>query len=152
ETMLQKLFPEYCIKSGEGSELYFRSPMAHLNLISPSASRTSAETAETGGRADVMIFDDVISNLTVGNEEQIQKSISIYDLLQKIREVLGSFSLVIGTPWAPADLYATLLKRAEESDAPDSMASRIDPIVTVKPEAFHKLTSALLPTLTEEDV
>jgi hypothetical protein len=150
ETALQRLFPEFCIKSGEGSELYFRSPMAHLNLIQPSASKSSAETAETGGRAEVIIEDDIISNLTVGTEEQIHKSINVHDLLQKLREVLGSFTVVVGTPWAPNDLYATLLKRAENDDEP--MAFRIDPIVEVKSHARHKLTPALLPTLTEEDV
>jgi hypothetical protein len=150
ETMLQKLFPEYCIKPGEGSEMYFRSPMAHLNLIQPSASKSSAETAETGGRAEVIIEDDIISNLTVGTDEQIQKSINVHSLLQKLREVLGSFTIVVGTPWAPNDLYSHLLKQAETDDEP--MASLIDPIVEVKPNARHKLTPTLLPTLTEEDV
>jgi len=149
-TALQRLFPEYCITPGEGSEQYFRSPMAHLNLIQPSASKTSAESAETGNRAEVLIFDDVISNLTVGTDAQIEKSINIYDLLQKLREVLGSFSIVIGTPWAPADLYATLLKRAEGND--DALAFRIDPIITVKPHAREKLKPARLGTLTEDDV
>jgi len=121
-----------------------------LNLIQPSASKSSAETAETGGRAEVIIEDDIISNLTVGTEEQIQKSINVHDLLQKLREVLGSFTVVVGTPWALNDLYATLLKRAEVDDEP--MASRIDPIVTLKKEAQHKLTPALLPSLTQEDV
>ena len=152
ETMLQKLFPEYCIKSGEGSELYFRSPMAHLNLIQPSASKSSAETAETGGRAEVIIEDDIISNLTVGTEEQIQKSINVHSLLQKLREVLGSFTVVVGTPWAPNDLYRRLLEQAEANKDEDTLAFRIDPIVEVKPSARHKLTPALLPTLTEEDV
>ena len=149
-TMLQKLFPEYCIRVGEGSEMNFRSPMAHLNLIQPSASKSSAETAETGGRAEVIIEDDIISNLTVGTEEQIQKSINVHSLLQKLREVLGSFTIVVGTPWAPNDLYSHLLKQAETDDEP--MASLIDPIVEVKPHARHKLTPALLPTLVEEDV
>jgi hypothetical protein len=152
ETMLQKLFPEYCIKSGEGSEQNFRSPMAHLNLIQPSASKSSAETAETGGRAEVIIEDDIISNLTVGTEEQIQKSINVHSLLQKLREVLGSFTIVVGTPWASNDLYSHLLEQAEQNKDEATLASLIDPIVEVKPSARHKLTPALLPTLTEEDV
>jgi hypothetical protein len=152
ETMLQKLFPEYCIRVGEGSEMNFRSPMAHLNLIQPSASKSSAETAETGGRAEVIIEDDIISNLTVGTEEQIQKSINVHSLLQKLREVLGSFTVVVGTPWASSDLYAHLLNQAEKNKDEAALASRIDPIVEVKPSARHKLTPALLTTLVEEDV
>jgi len=152
ETMLQKLFPEYCIRVGEGSEMYMRSPMSRLNLIQPSASKSSAETAETGGRAEVIIEDDIISNLTVGTEEQIQKSINIHSLLQKLREVLGSFTVVVGTPWASNDLYWHLLNQAERNKDEQTLASHVDPIVAVKSSARHKLTPVLLATLTEEDV
>jgi predicted phage terminase large subunit-like protein len=55
----------------------------------------------------------------------------------------------VGTPWAPNDLYATQLKRNEEDG---SLAFRIDPIVELRPHACHKMTPALLSTLTEDDV
>jgi hypothetical protein len=157
ESLLQKLFPEYCIIPGAGSKLEFSSPMAHLDLIQASATSTSCESVNTGGRAEVIVFDDPVSNLSCNTEEQRKKSVDLHDLLQKIREVNGSFAITIGTPWYGAqadgdgDLYAVLMKRNEESeDKP--LAVRIDPIVTVKREAQHKLTPALLPTLTQEDV
>jgi len=161
ETLLQKLFPEYCISPGAGSKLEFSSPMAHLDLIQASATSTSMESVVAGGRAEVLLFDDPISNLSCSTEEQRKKSVDLYDLLQKLREVNASFSITIGTPWYGAtpdgegnfdgDLYAVLMKRNEES-ADKSLAVRVDPIATVKKEAQHKLTPALLPTLVPEDI
>lgn len=151
DTVLTKFFPEYCITPGEGTARSFESPMAHLSLIQGSAESTSMESVVAGGRAEVLLFDDPISNLSCGTEEQRQKSVDNFDLLQKLREVLGSFSITIGTPWyADEDLYAVLLKRNEDDGG--SLAFRIDPVVTLKPEAQNKLTPALLPTLTPDDV
>ena len=152
ETMLQRLFPEYCISPGSGTQHSFESPMAHLGLIASSAEASSYESATAGNRADVLIQDDVVSNLTVGTETQIERSISTHFLLQKLRESLGSFSVTIGTPWAPNDLYATLLKQAEQGENENALAWLIDPVATLKKEAQHKLTPALLPTLVESDV
>jgi hypothetical protein len=152
ETVLTKFFPEFCIPVGTGTARSFESPMSHLDLIASSAESTSAESVVAGNRADVLINDDIISNLSCGTEEQRLKSVNTFDLLQKLREVLGSFSITIGTPWfADEDLYAVLLKRNEEEGS-NSLAFRIDPVVTLKPEARHKLTPRLLPSLVQEDV
>jgi len=152
ETMLQKLFPEYCITPGTGSTLEFESPMAHLDLIQASATSTSMQSVVAGGRAEVLLFDDPISNLSCGTEDQRKKSVDLFDLLQKLREVNGSYSITIGTPWfAEEDLYAVLLKR-NKADETKSLAFRVDPILTLKRTAQHKLTPTLLPTLTPEDI
>ena len=151
ETKMQIFFPEYCIQPGEGSTLEFSSPMAHLDVIQASATSTSMESAVTGGRCEVLLCDDPISNLTCTTEEQCQKSVDLFDLLNKLREVQGSFCIVIGTPWrANIDLYAVLLQRSKEDGG--SLAFRMDPVVTLKREAQYKLTPALLPTLTQDDV
>jgi hypothetical protein len=136
KTKLQILFPEYCISVSEGSALIFDSPMAHLSLIQSSAEATSLESTVAGNRADCIIFDDPISNLSTGNDVQIQASIDKWDLLTKLREV-GSPVITIGTPWAPTDLYATQLKR-NEADENKSLAWRIDPAFIVKPESRFK--------------
>ncbi len=152
ETKLQIFFPEFCIQPSEGSVQEFSSPMAHLDLIQASATSTSMESAVTGGRCEVLLADDPISNLTCTTEEQCQKSVDLYDLLCKLREVSGSFAIVIGTPWkAEIDLYATLLKRNEADDG-GSLAFRIDPVATLKPAAMHKLTPEGLRTLTQDDI
>ena len=152
QTVLTQYFPEYCIPAGTGTTKSFESPMARLDLIQGSAEATSMESVVAGGRAEVLLFDDPISNLSCGTQEQRQKSVNNFDLLQKLREVLGSFSITIGTPWyADEDLYAVLLQR-NEAEGGDSLSYRIDPVVTLKPHALHKLTPALLSTLTEEDI
>jgi hypothetical protein len=145
-TKLQLLFPEYCIPKSEGSVLSFESPLAHLNLIQSTAECTSLESTVAGNRSDCIIFDDPISNLSTGNDEQIQSSIDRWDLLCKLREV-GSPVITIGTPWAPTDLYATLLKR-NEADENKPLAFRIDPAFIVKSEARYKE----LLDLREEDI
>jgi hypothetical protein len=146
KTKLQLLFPEYCIPVSEGSVLSFECPMAHLSLIQSTAECTSLESTVAGNRADCIIFDDPISNLSTGNDEQIQASIDKWDLICKLREV-GTPVITIGTPWAPADLYATQLKR-NEADENKPLAFRIDPAFIVKPEAQHKD----LLDLREEDI
>lgn len=152
ETKMQIFFPEYCIPPGEGSIQEFSSPMSRLDLIQASATSTSMESAVTGGRCEVLLADDPISNLTCTTEEQCQKSVDLFDLLSKLKEVSGSFSIVIGTPWrAEIDLYATLLKR-NEADSGGSLAFRVDPVATLKKEAQHKLTPDKLATLTPEDI
>jgi hypothetical protein len=145
-SLFNQLFPEYMIPAGEGSVLTFQSPMAHLGLIQNTAQSTSMDSSVAGQRADILLYDDPISNLTTGNEEMRQSGVEKFDLVQKLREV-GGLTLILGTPWHPSDLYATLLKRNEEDDD-KPLQFRIDPAWTVKPEARHKG----LKDLCEDDV
>jgi hypothetical protein len=144
-TRFQQLFPEHSIPVGDGSTLSFESPMARLRLIQSSAEATSMDSTVAGARADIIIFDDPISNVTVGNPEMIQASIDKHDLILKLKEV-GGLSVVIGTPWAPADLYATLIDRLEGNP---TMAARLDPAWTVKP---HVKPDTDVRALKEDDV
>jgi|SRR6267142_3103610 len=69
-----------------------------------------------------------------------QKGIDTFDATQKLREV-GGYTVIIGTPWSPEDLYATLIRRRQADDeSPESekMRIRIDPAWTVRPDARHK--------------
>jgi hypothetical protein len=142
----QQLFPEYAIPVGEGSTLSFECPMAHLGLIQPAAESTSMDSTVAGSRADIILFDDPISNVTTGNEEMRQGGVDKYDLVLKLREV-GGYATILGTPWHPADLYAVLIRRNEQ-DSEKPLAVRIDPAWTVKPEAQH----TELKDLAEQDV
>jgi hypothetical protein len=135
-TPFHRLFPEYTIPAGEGSVLLFQSPLARLNLIQQTAQATSMDSSVAGQRADILLYDDPISNLSTGNEEMRQSGVEKFDLVQKLREV-GGITAILGTPWATTDLYATLLKRNEE-DENKPLQFRIDPAWTVKPEAKHK--------------
>jgi Terminase RNaseH-like domain len=145
-TLFNSLFPEMMIPAGEGTVLNFQSPMARLGLIQNTAQSTSMDSSVAGQRADILLFDDPISNLTTGNEDIRQSGVDRFDLVQKLREV-GGISATLGTPWHEQDLYATLLKRNEEDDD-KPLQFRIDPAWKVKPEFADKK----LADLEESDV
>jgi hypothetical protein len=144
-TRFQQLFPEHTIPVGDGSTLSFGSPMSRLKLIQSTAESTSMDSTVAGARADIVLFDDPISNMTVGNPEMIQASIDKHDLILKLKEV-GGLSVVIGTPWSVADLYATLIDRATTNP---NMGTRLDPAWTVK---AHVKPETDVRDLREEDV
>jgi len=147
-TRFQQLFPEHVIPPGDGSTLNFESPMRTLNLIQYTAESTSMESTVAGQRADIIVFDDPISDKNTGTEDTREKGTQTFDATQKLREV-GGYTIVIGTPWHPEDLYATLIRRAsaDESES-EKMQIRIDPAWIVKPHARHKQ----LRQLEEQDV
>lgn len=151
-TKFNQLFPEMMIAPESGSELTFQSPMAHLDLIQATAESTSMDSTVAGNRADVIIFDDPISNVTVGNETQRNASVEKFDLLLKLLEVGSLGSITLGTPWHQEDLYATLLKRNDD-DEDKPLLFKIDPAFTVKDEFKKKAkTDEGLLSLTEDQV
>lgn len=149
-TRFQQLFPEHTIPPGDGSVLSFESPMRSLNLIQFTAEATSMESTVAGQRADIIVFDDPISDKNTGTEDTRQKGVDTFDSTQKLREV-GGYTILIGTPWHVEDLYATLIRRTnadEQTDSTERMAFRVDPAWIVKREARHKK----LRDLQEQDV
>jgi hypothetical protein len=147
-TFFQQYFPEHAIPNGEGSELTFESPAAHLRLIQSTVEATSMEsTGIAGTRADVIIFDDPISDETVRTQESIDKSIHKHDLILKILEVGSLGSIVVMTPWHEKDLGATLLQR-NDANPDHPLQYRIDPAWKPLP---HAVNIPLL-ELTEQDV
>ncbi len=98
-TEFQKYHLEGCIEVGEGSADSFVSPLARLDLFQPTAESTSMDSQGAAGRrADVIVFDDPISNMTVGTEVQRAKSVTKYDALLELLEV-GGYVLMCCTPW-----------------------------------------------------
>lgn len=150
-TRFQYLFPEHCVPAGDGSALNFESPMRTLKLVQTTAESTSMESTVAGRRADFIAFDDPISNLNTGTEEQCEKQVQTFDAISKLLD-RGGFKTTIGTPWrADIDLYAVLIRRAGEDDVtpePEKLQIRIDPAWQVKPAAKHKPLKAL----TEDEV
>lgn len=149
ETILQILFPEYCIAPGAGTAMSYDCPMARLSLAQ-SVWSTSMDSVTAGQRFDVGLFDDVISDKSCQNDEQLDSSERKFQSLLKLRQK-GGIVGVLGTPWHHNDLYARIIKTADEH--PDAgWVYRIDPIAQVKPNARRKLTPLLLPTLVEDDI
>jgi hypothetical protein len=149
ETRFQRLFPEFCIPVGDGSVMSLEVPMRRLKLPQ-SIESSSMDSTVAGRRADIILFDDPISEVSCTNEVQIQKSVNKRDMLVKLKE-RGGFVITLGTPYAAQDLYFVMIERSQKN-GDETFAYRVDPAFTVKPHAFHKLTPALLPTLEESDI
>jgi len=149
ETRFQRFFAEFTIPMDDGSVLSLDCPMAHLRLPQ-SIESTSMDSAVAGRRFDIGLFDDPISNMSCGNDVQIQASHNKFLALLKLRETSG-IVCVLGTPWAENDLYSRLITQADENED-SSWTYRIDPAFVVKPEARKKLTPIFLPTLVESDI
>ena len=149
ETRFQRLFPEFCIPVGDGSVMSLEVPMRRLKLPQ-SIESSSMDSAVAGRRADVILFDDPISEVSCTNEVQIKKSVDKRDMLVKLKE-RGGVVVTLGTPYAANDLYAQMIERSDKNKD-ETFAYRIDPAFTVKPHARKKLTPALLPSLVEADI
>jgi len=115
----------------------------------PTIRSISLDSSVAGGRYNLLVGDDVLSDKSVGNEKQTKATISRFDSLQKLGQANSSLTVVLGTPWSetPPDLYKTLKDRAESN--PDTkIAVHIDPIMEIKPHALRKK----LTDLVEEDI
>jgi hypothetical protein len=149
ETRFQRLFPEFCIPVGDGSALSLEVPMRRLNL--PQSIESSGfDSTVAGKRADVILFDDPISEVSCTNEVQIQKSVNKRDMIVKLKE-RGGIVVSLGTPYAAKDLYYVMIERSKKNQDV-TFAYRVDPAFIVRSSARYKLTVALLPTLQETDI
>jgi hypothetical protein len=149
ETRFQRLFPEFCIPVGDGSVMSLEVPTRRLKLPQ-SIESSSMDSTVAGRRADIILFDDPISEVSCTNEVQIQKSVNKRDMLVKLKE-RGGFVITLGTPYAAQDLYFVMIERSKKNND-ETFAYRVDPAFTVKLHALHKLTVGLLPTLEESDI
>jgi hypothetical protein len=144
-----QLFPELAVPAGEGSAMAYQNPIRHLRLPAPTIRSTSVDASVTGGRYDLLVADDILSDRSCGNEKQIKGTISRFESFWKLGEVGSSLTLVLGTPWSetPPDLYKTLKDRAE-ADPETTIRVHIDPIMVIKPQARTKKFTEL----TEGDI
>jgi hypothetical protein len=146
---LLQFFPEYAVPAGEGSSMVYECPIRHLRLPAPTIRSISLDSSVAGGRYNLLVADDVLSDKSSGNEKQTKATISRFDSLQKLGQANSNLTVVLGTPWSetPPDLYKTLKDRAESN--PDTkIAVRIDPIMEIKSHALKKK----LTDLVEEDI
>ncbi|MGB7729588.1 MAG: hypothetical protein WBL50_16275 [Candidatus Acidiferrum sp.] len=146
-TLFQQYFPEFAIAPDEGQSLIYDNPLAHLGLPQNSVESSSMESANTGSRFDFCLFDDPISRDNgTSNDDQRAEAVSKHGSIMKLREPAG-FALNIQTPWVEDDLGDVMIKRNEQ-DPERPLAVRVDPVMTIKPQAMLK---ALL-DLKEDDV
>lgn len=148
----QRTFPEATIPKGDGSALTYEHPCARLRLGYANVQNGSMDAATAGKRAMLILGDDVISEETSGNEEIRDKQARKWSLVKKLREK-GAYSLLLATPYNEDDLYAReIAARASDKHKDPTFLVRIDPAFLLKPYARKKLTSALVPTITFDDI
>ena len=146
-TLFQQYFGEFTIAPNSGQVLIYENPLAHLGLPQDSVESSSMESANTGSRFDLCIFDDPISRDNgTSNEDQRAAAISKHGSIMKLREPAG-YSLNVQTPWVQEDLGDAMIK-SNEHDPDHPLAIRLDPVMEIRPEAKGK---GLL-ELQEEDV
>lgn len=147
--LFNQLYPEFMLYVGEeGSEKNFVSPMRQLDLIQPtlvSSSLTSEGLA--GERCDLLVAEDCAEISNSNSEEMREKTLMNFDMLRELLEPFG-FLQMVGTPFAPGDIYSVLLDREDKRDE-KKMLVQINPCWWVKPEVRKTPYDV---TLTEDEV
>jgi hypothetical protein len=150
--LFNQLWPEHMTVPEDGNSLSYTSPMRILDLIQPTLTSTSLETEGLAGeRADIICSEDVAEISNSSTPEQREKTLEKFDLACELLEPTG-FLQVIGTPFAPGDIYSVLLDREEErvkAGLAPRLLHKICPCWTVNP-GVKKL--AYDKTLTPDEV
>jgi len=137
-----RLFPEFCVGADETVKDLFQCPMSILGLPQPTVKTTSMESGGwAGNRADYILISDVVSNKTVGNEKQIQKTVDSLGAISELIEV-GGYYHVEGTPWHENDALAQMLETNARSGGKDLLYI-INPAWEVLPSGEGKAVQDL---------
>lgn len=76
------------------------------SFADPSVIALGAESAVTGSRTDFQIKDDLISFAAARSPALMQQAIDFHISTKPLQEsILHSWEVILGTLWAPADLY-----------------------------------------------
>lgn len=113
-TYFQQLFPEFCIEAGDGNDLEFMCPAARLGLKEPTVWANSITANLSGWHCDILKCDDVVTDENSGNPDRREGLLEKFDLVCNLLDPHGYLD-VIGTRYAPTDLYGAMLERAEET-------------------------------------
>jgi len=147
-TLFQELFPEFCISSkGNGSKLEYRCPAAHLGLKEPTIWINSIDSATSGWHCDILKCDDVVTDKNAEIPTRRESVIATFDKKRYLVDQPFGYIDVIGTRYAPDDLYGVMLERNEVSDEKD-LKYLCDAAWRVKIDALKKD----IRELTEADV
>jgi hypothetical protein len=146
--LFNQLFPDYMIKPGEGATTSFISPMRQLDLIQPTLTSASMGSEGLAGeRSDLICAEDCAEISNSSSPEMREKTLEFFDSVLHLLEPSG-FLQVVGTPFAPGDIYSTLLEREEIRDE-KQMLHQINPCWIVK-DGINKLPYDT--SLTEDEV
>jgi hypothetical protein len=139
-SLFQQLWPEMCIAAKTPARSY-QCPMRKLDFPDPTLKQTSAESGgQAGGRATLIVYEDICEQSNVTTPEQREKVIEVYSLLNELLDP-GGYVMICGTAWgAPTadggcgDLYFEILKEeAEKAPSDKQFKVVIAPCWKVKP-------------------
>jgi phage terminase large subunit-like protein len=146
-TKFQMLYFSHCIPAKKKeAENQFLSPARTEQQAQPTLLSLSLGMSTAGKHSDVAKFDDCVSNTNSGpraNAEQRKKVTDEIKLARPLVDLYG-FRDFIGTPYDPADAYASI----QESMAGPDLKVLTAPAWTVKPGARKKS----IEQLNEDDV
>lgn len=107
---LQELYGSVADNPTEWSADRITLQRTDMNIKGPTVWATGIESNLVGSHPDLIIMDDVVTRENTGNREQMEKVILRYkdalDLLEP-----GGQLIIIGTRWAPGDLYEWLMDK-----------------------------------------
>ena len=139
-SLFQQLWPEMCVPAKTPKNSYL-CPMRKLSFPEPTLRQTSAESGgQAGGRATLIVYEDVVETSNVTTPVLREKVISVYGLLNELLDP-NSYVQICGTAWAAptadggcGDLYFEILKEeAERAPSDKQFKIVMDPCWRVKP-------------------
>lgn len=151
-TLFQQIYPEVVLWDDSGRTTTYENPAARLQLPQPSIFAVGLGGNPTGKRCHWCVGDDVCIRDNSHSPELRASTQESWELLTQTVAAQGWVTL-LGTPYAPGDIYAVTLERAEVNTE-KSIAYRIDPAFTIndlvrRKEVFEK--PELVKTLKEEE-
>ena|SRR3990167_2185204 len=102
-------------KSGKWNDSQIIISTREKKSIEPSVDTGGIETSKVGRHYDIIIFDDIVSDLNVTTKGQMDK---VYECYQKSLSLLkpGGEVLVVGTRWHLNDAYGRIINENKESN------------------------------------
>ena len=119
-----------------GKELVV-STRRNKTLKDPTVAVASVETSEIGGRADLVICDDLHSEKNVTSREMIDKVINHYRLLGPILEPWGEMDTVM-TRWDERDLAGFIMQHVPKENVLFRVADDEQGNILMFPEKYTK--------------
>ena len=137
-TVFQTLFPEFTVpKKSDGAEDQFVCPCRTVGdekKKEPTAWSASILSTLPGWHCDLMKGDDTVNDKNADTSILVQKVINKITFAESLIDP-GGFKDLLGTPYAPADLYTHTLTTVE---TPGDLLVLSKPAWWLKPESIHK--------------
>lgn len=137
-TIFQRLFPEWTLsKKSDGPANKFICPCrtpGDDEKKEPTAWSSSILSNLPGWHCDVMKSDDTVNDKNSETPSLIAKVIKKIDYAESLIDP-GGYKDLIGTPYAPSDLYSHTVASAEK---PEDLKQLRFPAMWLKPESQHK--------------